>query len=106
MPNRSQSGSQIKQSKAYDQAAFSQQLVNLTALLNAEVELPKILEIICAETTKLMNVDAVQVTLYDSQNDVFTAAHVHSLLKDNNFIREPYSLAAYKPLRLPANSVL
>jgi PAS domain S-box-containing protein len=57
------------------QADFSHKLAHFTERLNAEMALPKVLEVVCREVCRSLQVEAAQVTLYDPQQDSLTIAH-------------------------------
>ncbi|MDR3577561.1 MAG: PAS domain S-box protein [Anaerolineaceae bacterium] len=81
--------------KIFRQASFSQQLINLTTLLNAQLDLSKVLEIICFEITQALDVDAAHVALFDPEKGVLALAHAYGPLDPNELIQIPYSKQIY-----------
>jgi PAS domain S-box-containing protein len=80
------------------QAVLAQTLVNLTAKLNSQLELPKLLELICTEIAQALELEATQVTLYDPEEDTLAIKHYFGPIDAAEIVRIPYPAVMFEQL--------
>jgi PAS domain S-box-containing protein len=95
---RNTTAEKVSAEKIRRQAEFSQKLANFTERLNAQIELPRILEIICAEIFQTIAIDSAQVTLLDPEKELLFVAHTHNQLACSALEQTRYSRAILQEL--------
>ncbi len=77
------------------QTARAEALVRTAARLNAELKLDAVLETVCTETARSLDVQAVVITLVDQSNNTVSVAADYGLPSDYRRRIQPMPLAAY-----------
>ena len=74
--------------------------------MNAQLELPNVLEIVCFEITQALAIEAAQVTLYNPEKDVLAIAHTYGPFDAQELIRTPYPKQIYDHFSVNGESYL
>lgn len=78
------------------QAAQAEALARVARSFNAQLEQSQVLEIVCRETARLLNVSAAAVVLYDESRQTYSFAAGHGLPPDFLEQAGPVSMATYE----------
>ena len=87
------------------QAALAEALARVARSFNAQLEQPQVLEIVCRETARLLNVPAAAVALYEQSSQMYAFTAGHGLPPDFLEQARPVPQATYEALWTQSGSI-
>lgn len=95
-----QLGRVIERQQAEDEirraAARAEALAHMAARLNSQIELGAVLQTVCEETARTLNVPVVTISLFDESNQVMRYAYAYGLPPEFEQVAEPVAQTLYE----------